>query len=94
MNATLYNCQPGFREPNWSHFVRLSIGGCIDRDGETTAFASAEKAEFFTIYGIDADGFAEAISDFDSLVLAREHGATLAEKSSLPLVEHPSLAPR
>ena len=44
-------------------FVSLRLGGCkADADG-VDGLQSAAGAQFFTVYGVDADGIASAIVD-------------------------------
>jgi len=48
-------------------FVSLRLGGCkADADG-VDGLQSEADAEFFTVYGVDADGIAQAIRDADTL---------------------------
>jgi hypothetical protein len=83
----LFNCQPNGNPPIWSGFVSLMIGGCRDDDGTTEGGQTYQTAEFFTVYGIDPDGMADAITDVPtvSLIHALSVANELATLSGLPL---------
>jgi len=92
----LFNCQPDGRAPDWSRFLSLEIGGCIDHDGTTEGGVSADRAHFFTVYARDHEGMAEAITDTlpgETLADAARIGAELASLSGLPCALAPSLDP-
>lgn len=61
--AALFNCCTDNAEPDWTDYAGLELGGCRDDDGATITGATLAKAEFFTIYGRDPNGYAEAITD-------------------------------
>lgn len=84
-NAQLYNCQTGLNEPDWRGFTSLEIGGCKDDDGSTDWGIPFDEAEFFTIYGRDHDGMAEAITDIPRDGAVLQIAAHLARRSRLPL---------
>ena len=86
--ARLFNCQPDNAAPDWSAYATLQLGGCIDHDGETEGLVSHDKADFFTVYGIDADGIADAITDTPTtatLANARTLAGDLSALSGLPV---------
>lgn len=88
--ATLYNCCTHHAAPDWSQFVRLELGGCIDHDGQTDGGVAFDEAQFFSVYGRRDDGEAEAITDIhgsalDALVVA----ATLTGISGLTVALYP-----
>lgn len=105
---TLYNCQPGAREPDWRTYERLELAGCRDsapdmRENGDMSLAPDEtcieglqpinRAEFFTIYGRDgATGLADAITDIQDAREALNVAATLALISGLPVTISPTLA--
>lgn len=65
----LYNCCSGEREPDWTRFKNLELGGCIDaaEPGSTNTATeggiSRDEAQFFTIYGRLVEGGCEAVTD-------------------------------
>lgn len=83
----LFNCMPEGAAPDWTAYVAVMIGGCIDHNGETEGLASYQRAEFFTVYGISPDGEAEAITDVQtvSLINALSVAQELSALSGLPL---------
>lgn len=97
----LFNCCTHGRAPDWSTFVALRLGGCIDHSGHTEGLVRADRAQFFTVYGIDAEGMAEAITDTDTGATLEEARAVLAELVALsglpgeecPFMEAPPAAP-
>lgn len=67
----LFNCCTELAEPDWNEFTSLEIGACrieIDETGAewTAGGLSRDDAEFFTIYGRNQDGEAEAITDIET----------------------------
>ena len=84
-NEKLYNNCAGFREPDWSQFESLELGGCIDVDGDTTPDVKADDAHFFTVYGRTKDKLFEAITDCNSALEALKVGAHLSLVSGLPI---------
>ncbi len=65
-------------------FVLLRLGGCkADADG-VDGLQSAADAEFFTVYGVDADGIASAIVDADTLAEGEAALARLAASLDVP----------
>lgn len=91
-STRLYNCMPEGVAPDWTRFVSLRIGGCIDHGGQTEGGVAIEEAEFFTVYGVFVEHgihLVEAITDVstrslaEALPVARE----LATLSGLPLEE-------
>ncbi|MBY3335516.1 hypothetical protein HFN99_01030 [Rhizobium laguerreae] len=85
-NSILFNCCTEAKEPDWSRFSNLELGGCIDDDGYTIGGIIREEAEFFTVYGRLKGDVCEAITDwhgsFDEAVCTAEE---LARLSGLPL---------
>ena len=65
-------------------FVRVRLGGCkADADG-VDGLQSAADAQFFTVYGVDADGVASAIVDADTLAQGEMELARLAASLGVP----------
>lgn len=65
-------------------FVSLRLGGCkADADG-VDGLQSAADAQFFTVYGIDADGIASAIVDADTLAEGETELLRLSRATGLP----------
>jgi len=65
-------------------FVSLRLGGCkADADG-VDGLQSAADAEFFTVYGVDAEGIALAIVDADTLAEGDAALARLAASLGVP----------
>jgi hypothetical protein len=65
-------------------FVSLRLGGCkADADG-VDGLQSAADAEFFTVYGVDAEGIALAIVDADTLAEGEASMARLAASLEVP----------
>ena len=65
-SETLYNCCTDHREPDWSTYDALELGGCEDDPndpGTTNGGLSRKDAQFFTVYGHHKEGGAEAITD-------------------------------
>ncbi len=87
----LFNCCTDLKEPDWSTFSNLELGGCIDaaEDGESgTMIAggiSRDEAQFFTIYGHLIEGGCEAITDCVNFEDARHIATHLCERSGLTL---------
>lgn len=66
LGQRLFNCCTDLRAPNWSQYVCLTIGGCIndpDDPGHVLGLVPDNDAEFWTVYARDPDGMAEAITD-------------------------------
>ncbi|WP_339028982.1 hypothetical protein WI604_30385 [Bradyrhizobium symbiodeficiens] len=84
-NVTLFNCYDDNVEPEWSSFIALEIGGCIDQDGITHGGISDDLAQFWTVYGRCTWGGAEAISDCGSRELAVAVASELSRRSNLPI---------
>lgn len=72
LNSILFNCCTDNREPVWSEFKSLEIGGCTTgHDGYIVGGVSEKDGvEFWTIYGRRHDGCAEAITDAQTRWLA------------------------
>lgn len=85
--ARLFNCCRDNAAPDWTAYTAIMIGGCIDHNGETEGLVSYSKAEFFTVYGINPHGEAEAITDVPtvSLINALSVAHELAALSGLRL---------
>lgn len=85
----LFNCCTESQEPDWSQFTHLELAGCVnendDDDDEThiNGNQSSADAEFFTVYGRDKEGLAEAITDIDDARRALQVAAALAYRSGL-----------
>lgn len=85
----LFNCCTEAKEPDWSQFTHLELAGCVnendDDDDETciNGNQSAEQAQFFTVYGRDKEGLAEAITDIDDARRALQIAAALSFRSCL-----------
>lgn len=69
-DGELFNCCTEYREPDWSRYSRLEIGGCsrdenkgISDETHIVGGIAFDEAEFFTVYGRNADDEAEAITD-------------------------------
>lgn len=94
---TLFNCCTELKEPDWSQFIHLELAGCVnenDPDDDETCIngnQSAREAEFFTVYGRDKEGLAEAITDIDDALSALQVAAALSYRSKLPCHIAPSL---
>lgn len=71
LSDILFNCQTQQREPDWSEFKSLEIGGCIIDGDQTIGGQADDVAQFWTVYGRHHDGEAEAITDCRSRELAR-----------------------
>ena len=89
-STRLFNCMPSGLAPDWTRFVALRVGACIDHGGETEGAVAQENADFFTVYGVfveDGLQLVEAITDVpttslaEALPVARE----LAALTGLPL---------
>ena len=66
-------------------FVRVRLGGCkADVIGGVDGLQSAADAQFFTVYGVDADGIASAIIDADTLAQGEAELARLAASLGVP----------
>lgn len=96
MSATLYNCRTDNTAINKGEFVSLLIGGCITESAEgedsfTVGGQSAESAEFFTVYGIRADGEGEAITDIEDPRKALSVAGSLGLIHDLPVTLSPAL---
>lgn len=86
----LYNCMPEGLAPDWTRYVALRIGGCIDQDGQTEGSVALEDVEFFTVYGVfveDGLHLVEAITDVATRSLTEALGVAreLVALSGLPL---------
>ncbi|MGL4094362.1 hypothetical protein [Agrobacterium cavarae] len=87
----LFNCCTDLKEPDWSVFANLELGGCIDaaEDGSNDTMIEGGKsryeAQFFTVYGRLIAGGCEAITDCVSFDEAECIAAQLCERSSLTL---------
>jgi len=67
-----------------AEFVSLRLGGCkADGDG-IEGLQSIADAEFFTVYGIDAEGIALAIVDADTLAEGETELLRLSREMILP----------
>lgn len=86
-SAFLFNCCTDERQPDWSPFLSIEVGGCIAGDGgETTGGVPDDQAEFWTVYARRRDGCAEAITDTETRELAEFAARTIARLSGLPLL--------
>lgn len=88
--ARLFNCCPDYAAPDWRAFKSLRLGGCTQNHGYTQGLVSLDRAQFFTVYGIDRDGMGEAITDTDigaSFEEARALCQDVASLSGLPWSE-------
>ncbi|MBB4092421.1 hypothetical protein HGG72_08275 [Ochrobactrum pecoris] len=85
----LFNCCTDYKEPDWSQFTHLELAGCVNEndpeDNETyiNGNQSGGVAQFFTVYGRDKEGLAEAITDTDDALYALRAAAALAYRSKL-----------
>lgn len=84
----LFNACPDEKEPDWSRFADLEIGGCVENDDPehpgrkiVDGGQSASVASFFTIYGRTHEGLAEAVTDCARLDIADEVAAELSERA-------------
>lgn len=90
-SAELFNCCTALREPDWSRFSNLELGGCIDAAEEgmdgtcIEGGKSRDNAEFFTIYGHLIEGGCEPITDCDDFDEAQQVAAHLCGLSGLSL---------
>ncbi|KAB2666038.1 hypothetical protein DEA98_10110 [Brucella pseudogrignonensis] len=93
----LFNCCTDYKEPDWSQFTHLELAGCVNENdpdaGETCINGNqpSQEAEFFTVYGRDKEGLAEAITDIDDALSALQVAAALSYKSKLACHVAPSL---
>lgn len=89
--AELFDCCTAFKEPDWSKFTNLELGGCIDAAEEGSdgtcieGGKSRDKAEFFSIYGHRDEGGYEPITDCDDFDDAQRIAARLCALSRLTL---------
>lgn len=77
-----------------SKYVSLEIAGCVEHPDHTEGLVPADRAEFFTVYGLDAEGMAHALVDLEpgrdvrqALAFAR----ALAAPVGIPVALHRSL---
>lgn len=94
--AVLFNCCTDGAEPDWREFTVLQIGGCRmdpDDDGVVDGGQDRASTEFYTVYGINADGEALAITDFPNADLdqAKAVADTLSGLSGLSVELHCAL---
>lgn len=85
-----FNCCTDLKEPDWSVFANLELGGCIDAAEEGTSGTmieggkSRQEAQLFTIYGRLIFGVGcEAITDCVSFHEAECIAEQLCERSTL-----------
>lgn len=100
----LYNNCTHCLAPDWSTFIHLEVGGCIDDPddpGHTIGGQDDADAQFWTIYGRYADGDAEAITDCatlpDAIMVAHELAAIsrlACESSGFDVIEPGDAAPQ
>lgn len=89
--ADLFNCCTGLKEPDWSKFTNLELGGCIDAaeegmDGTCIEGGKSRSiAEFFTVYGRLIEGGCEAITDRDDFEGAQRIATYLCGLGGLTL---------
>ena len=96
MSATLYNCRTDYAPICKGEFVSLLLGGCIMEskdtdDSFTMGGQPADAAEFFTVYGIKADGEAEAVTDIKEPRKALSVAGSLGLIHELPVTLSPAL---
>ncbi|MDI6625899.1 MAG: hypothetical protein QME55_14300 [Brevundimonas sp.] len=94
--AVLFNCCTDGAQPDWRDFTVLQIGGCrMDPDGDGAVDGGQDRAntEFYTVYGINADGEALAITDLPDANLdqAKAVADTLSGLSGLSVELHCAL---
>lgn len=95
-SAVLFNCCTDGAEPDWRDFTVLQIGGCrMDPDGDGAVDGGQDQAstEFYTVYGINADGEALAITDLPDADLdqAKAVADTLSGLAGLSVELHCAL---
>ena len=73
-----------FADEPGGDFVRVRLGGCKAGADGVDGLQSAADAQFFTVYGVDADGIASAIVDADTLVQGETELARLAALLGVP----------
>jgi hypothetical protein len=90
-DATLFNRCANWREPRWSKFRQLGVGGgklIYNGNGvsATTRLVSDHDAEFWTVYGRTHDGEAHAITDCRSREGAQDVAYELSCISGLSVI--------
>ena len=82
-----FNARPEFREPVWTNYSSLRVGGCCNtEDGEIEGCMPRDSADFFTIYGcFKIEGDCEAIADFDTLNEAIFIAQQFSRNTGLPV---------
>lgn len=90
-NDQLYSCIADNREPDWTDFIHLEIGGCINApsapdDGIfVIGGLSDAEAQFWCVYGRMADGDCEAITDCATRSLVDAVASELSTISGLSI---------
>lgn len=92
----MFNCCTDGAEPDWREFTVLQIGGCRmdpDDDGVVDGGQDRASTEFYTVYGINPDGEALAITDLPNADLdqAKAVADTLSGLSGLSVELHCAL---
>ncbi len=87
----LFNCCTNGVAPDWSRFKSLETGGCItdtmpNGDTYTVGLVEDDRAEFWTVYARDHEGYAEAITDCESRAAVDRTAAELSRISGLPVL--------
>ncbi|WP_313026836.1 hypothetical protein [Brucella sp.] len=85
----LFNCCTRFAPPDWSELVSLELGACRTESQEngdefTIGGLDRDKAEFFTVYARDKEGYADAITDIPKFFAGCLIMAELSRISGLP----------
>lgn len=95
VNADLYNCCARGLEPDWTVYAELVLEGCKDLSSnpeagtEISGGFDRHEAEFFGVYAIHAEGYADAVTDVHgTLEEAERIMAKLSERSGLPARRH------
>lgn len=65
-------------------FVAMRLGGCREHADGIDGLVAAADAEFFTVYGVDAEGIAQALQDAPTLVAGERLLAKLAKAAGVP----------
>lgn len=97
-DVVLFNCCYQCVAPDWTLYASLSLGGCKtdpEDDGQTLGNMTLAESEFFTVYGITPEGYAEAITDIGngaSMEEAITVMGRLSGLSGLPSRVHPILS--
>ena len=73
-----------FADEPGGDFVRVRLGGCKADAAGVDGLQSAADAQFFTVYGVDADGIASALCDADTLAQGETELARLAASLGVP----------